>query len=125
MTVRPLQAMGCRSGRADNPDMTASTLRAADLIALHRSSTDGSLELLYQPEIDLQTGAIVAMEGLLRWHHGKSGMMGPREFLDMAENSGEIAPSGRGVPDPGAAGAAGGRGSGNTPRQLFLNVSAS
>src|SRR6478672_9490777 len=117
--------MGCPAPRADNPDMTASTLRAADLIALHRSSTDGSLELLYQPEIDLQTGAIVAMEGLLRWHHGKSGMMGPREFLDMAENSGEIAPIGRWVLDAGAAEAARWQGIGATPRQLFLNVSAS
>jgi EAL domain-containing protein (putative c-di-GMP-specific phosphodiesterase class I) len=117
--------MGKCGPGADNLDMTAPVLRSEDLIALHRSSKDGSLELLYQPEIDLQTGAIVAMEGLLRWHHGKSGLMGPREFLDMAENSGEIAPIGRWVLDAGAAEAARWQGIGSTPRQLFLNVSAS
>jgi EAL domain-containing protein (putative c-di-GMP-specific phosphodiesterase class I) len=105
--------------------MTAPALRSEDLIALHRSSTDGSLELLYQPEIDLQTGAIVAMEGLLRWHHGKSGMMGPREFLDLAEHSGEITPIGRWVLEAGAAEAARWQAIQGPSRQLFLNVSAS
>src|SRR6476469_8071106 len=89
----------CRRTRRTFAAMTALSLRPDGLLALHRCATDGSLELLYQPEIDLQTGAIVAMEGLLRWHHGKSGLMGPREFLDMAENSGEIAPIGRWVLD--------------------------
>ena len=37
--------------------MNASTV---DLASLHRAATDGSLELLYQPEIDLDSGAIVA-----------------------------------------------------------------
>jgi EAL domain-containing protein (putative c-di-GMP-specific phosphodiesterase class I) len=117
--------MGKRVPRADNLDMTAPALRSEDLIALHRSSTDGSLELLYQPEIDLQTGAIVAMEGLLRWHHGKSGMMGPREFLDLAEHSGEITPIGRWVLEAGAAEAARWQAIQGPSRQLFLNVSAS
>jgi EAL domain-containing protein (putative c-di-GMP-specific phosphodiesterase class I) len=117
--------MGIEAARADNLDMTAPALRSEDLIALHRSSTDGSLELLYQPEIDLQTGGIVAMEGLLRWHHGKSGMMGPREFLDLAEHSGEITPIGRWVLEAGAAEAARWQAIPGPSRQLFLNVSAS
>jgi EAL domain-containing protein (putative c-di-GMP-specific phosphodiesterase class I) len=117
--------MGIDAARADNLDMTAPALRSEDLIALHRSSTDGSLELLYQPEIDLQTGAIVAMEGLLRWHHGKTGMMGPREFLDLAEHSGEFSPIGRWVLEAGAAEAARWQTIQGPSRQLFLNVSAS
>src|SRR5438128_7171644 len=98
--------MGCRSRRADNLDMTASSLRAADLIALHRCATDGSLELLYQPEVDLQTGAIVAMEGLLRWHRGDEGMLAPLAFLDLAEDNGDIGPIGSWVLREGAAEAA-------------------
>lgn len=105
--------------------MTASTLRSEDLIALHQCSTDGSLELLYQPEVDLQTGAIVAMEGLLRWHHGDSGVLSPLEFLDLAEHSGEIAPIGAWVLEEGAAEEARWRLMGGPVRQLFLNVSAS
>jgi EAL domain-containing protein (putative c-di-GMP-specific phosphodiesterase class I) len=105
--------------------MTASTLRSEDIIALHRCATDGSLELLYQPEIDLQTGAIVAMEALLRWHHGDSGVMAPLEFLDLAEHSGEIGPISDWVLEEGATEAARWQGMGGGVRQLLLNVSAS
>jgi EAL domain-containing protein (putative c-di-GMP-specific phosphodiesterase class I) len=105
--------------------MTATTLRAEDLVALHTCATDGSLELLYQPEIDLQTGAILAMEGLLRWHYGATGVMAPLEFLDLAEHSGEIAPIGAWVLEAGAAEAARWQRLNGPPRQLFLNVSAS
>ena len=105
--------------------MTALTMRADDLAALHRCATDGSLELLYQPEVDLQTGAIVAMEGLLRWHHGDEGMLAPLAFLDMAEHSGEIGAIGSWVLREGAAEAARWQRLNGTVRQLFLNVSAS
>ncbi len=105
--------------------MTTMTLGADDLAALHRSATDGSLELLYQPEVDLRTGAIVAMEGLLRWHHGADGMLAPPAFLDLAENSGEIGPIGAWVLREGAAEAARWQRLSGPVRQLFLNISAS
>jgi EAL domain-containing protein (putative c-di-GMP-specific phosphodiesterase class I) len=105
--------------------MTALTLRADDIAALQRCATDGSLELLYQPEVDLQTGAIVAMEGLLRWHHGQEGVLAPLAFLDLAEHSGEIGPIGSWVLREGAAEAARWQRIDGPVRQLFLNVSAS
>jgi EAL domain-containing protein (putative c-di-GMP-specific phosphodiesterase class I) len=84
---------------------------------------DGSLELLYQPEIDLQTGAIVAMEGLLRWHHGDLGVLAPPSFLDLAERSGEIGPIGRWVLEEGAREAARWATLPGPQRRLWLNVS--
>jgi EAL domain-containing protein (putative c-di-GMP-specific phosphodiesterase class I) len=105
--------------------MTASTLRASDLVALHQAANDGSLELLYQPEIDLQTGAIVAMEALLRWHHGEGGLRTPAEFLDLAEHSGDMRSISGWVIEEAAAEAARWQGIGGSMRQLFVNVSAS
>jgi EAL domain-containing protein (putative c-di-GMP-specific phosphodiesterase class I) len=105
--------------------MTVTKARSHDLLALHRCTTDGSLELLYQPEVDLQTGAIVAMEGLLRWHHGIHGPMSPPAFLDLAENSGEMTPIGAWVLEAGAAEAASWQRHSGRMQQLFLNVSAS
>ena len=95
-----------------------------DLASLHRASTDGSLELLYQPEIDLDSGAIVAMEGLLRWHHGALGVLGPADFLDLAIRTGEISPIGEWVLRTGAAEVATWLDLRGPRRQLWLNVSA-
>lgn len=97
------------------------TLTTDDLVALHHCCEDGSLELLYQPEIDLRTGALVAMEGLLRWHHGE---LGPLAFLELAEDSGEIGAIGRWVLGEGAAEAARWKALPGPQRRLWLSVSA-
>lgn len=72
------------------PHSAPGTVTLDVLPALHRCASDGSLELRYQPEFELATGAIVAMEGLLRWHHETLGVLAPPAFLDLAEASGEI-----------------------------------
>jgi EAL domain-containing protein (putative c-di-GMP-specific phosphodiesterase class I) len=100
------------------------TTTTADIASLHRATCDGSLELVYQPEIDLDSGAIVAMEGLLRWHHGELGVLGPSDFLDLAIRSGEISPIGEWVLRTGAEEAAAWKKLRGPARQLWLNVSA-
>lgn len=102
----------------------ALTLTSHDLTALHRCSEDGSLELLYQPEVELATGGIVAMEGLLRWHHADLGLLSPPAFLDLAEDSGEMNAIGRWVLRTGAAEAVAWAGLPGPQRRLWLNVSA-
>jgi len=51
-------------------------------------------ELHYQPEIDARSGQLVAAEALVRWHHPTRGMLGPNEFIPMAEETGLILPLG-------------------------------
>jgi diguanylate cyclase (GGDEF)-like protein len=63
--------------------------------ALRHAIERDELQLLYQPEVDLRTGAIVGMEALLRWRHPHLGVLAPAEFLAMAEESGEIATLGQ------------------------------
>src|SRR5439155_517399 len=55
--------------------------------------------LQYQPIIDMQTSAVVAVEALVRWQHPRLGLVFPASFLDLAEETGAILPIGEHVLD--------------------------
>jgi diguanylate cyclase (GGDEF)-like protein/PAS domain S-box-containing protein len=50
----------------------------------------GQLAVWYQPEIDLTTGAMIAVEALLRWHHPSGETYTADRFVDLAEETGLI-----------------------------------
>jgi diguanylate cyclase (GGDEF)-like protein len=51
----------------------------------------------YQPEVDLRTGKVVAVEALVRWNHPTRGMLLPSAFMPVAESSNLAAVLGRKV----------------------------
>jgi diguanylate cyclase (GGDEF)-like protein/PAS domain S-box-containing protein len=53
--------------------------------------------LHYQPVIDLRTRRLVSVEALLRWQHPERGLLGPGDFLDVAEERSLIVPIGEWV----------------------------
>jgi diguanylate cyclase (GGDEF)-like protein len=50
--------------------------------------------LLYQPVVELDSGRLIGVEALLRWHHPDRGVVGPTEFVGELERSGMIRPVG-------------------------------
>ncbi len=65
---------------------------------LRRATAQGDeFELHYQPVMDLRQGRVAGFEALLRWRHPERGLLGPGEFLQIAEESRLIVPIGRWV----------------------------
>ncbi len=116
LSVRVGASIGIANAPADASD-SASLLRCADL-AMYRAKVgplpyetyqheldddgnrlrlvdelreailDGRLEVHYQPQVDLVTGQVSAMEALVRWPHPRLGLIPPLDFIPLAEEAG-------------------------------------
>jgi diguanylate cyclase len=74
--------------------------------AVERQSVEGSLRyalergefvMHYQPKIDFRTGEITGVESLIRWVHPERGLIGPPQFVSIAEDCGLMLPIGKWV----------------------------
>lgn len=71
--------------------------RAGIEIALREALAGREFRLVFQPIIQLSTGATVAAEALLRWHRPGFGVVAPAEFLPVADETSLILPIGEQV----------------------------
>jgi diguanylate cyclase (GGDEF)-like protein len=67
-------------------DSEVDRLRLVD--ELRGALRNEELQLHYQPQIDLSSGSVVAVEALIRWPHPRLGFVPPLSFLPLAEEAG-------------------------------------
>ncbi len=79
-------------------EMHTAALDRLELEAALRHGLDrGELRLEYQPMVALATGEIMAVEALVRWQHPDRGVLQPKAFIPLAEETGLIGELGRQV----------------------------
>jgi diguanylate cyclase len=76
-----------------------SAVQLALVSQLRHAIEHGELVLHYQPKADAHTGAVCGVEALVRWPHPDRGLLGPLEFIPIAEDSGLLQPLTRWVLD--------------------------
>jgi len=59
---------------------------------LRRAIDERELVLYYQPKLELRSGTVSAVEALVRWEHPTRGLVGPHEFIDVAQETSLIRP---------------------------------
>ncbi|HEX6935947.1 MAG TPA: bifunctional diguanylate cyclase/phosphodiesterase [Actinomycetes bacterium] len=67
---------------------TSSPARLALVMDLRTALEQGGITVHVQPKADLATGAVNAVEVLARWDHPLHGVLGPDEFIPLAERAG-------------------------------------
>lgn len=76
--------------------MNEESLERAQLESALRGAADrDELDLHFRPVLDLSRNRVAGAEALIRWFHPFSGVVPPRRFLPLAEDSGQIVPMGQ------------------------------
>jgi diguanylate cyclase (GGDEF)-like protein len=105
------------------PTLSAGMLRRREMqAALEEAVAKSAFELAYQPIVRLADGHITGLEALLRWPHPSLGMLMPGQFIDIAEETGQIIPLGSWVLRQAITSLAQWRGPDPDPRQPFVSV---
>lgn len=80
------------------PEMNQTMVERVHVEAgLRRALEHREFCLFYQPILDIATGIVTSAEALLRWNDPQRGLIGPDQFISIAEETGLIIPLGNWV----------------------------
>jgi diguanylate cyclase (GGDEF)-like protein/PAS domain S-box-containing protein len=91
---------------------------------LRTAIAHGELYLHYQPQLDLSSSRVVAVEALVRWRHPTLGIVPPLKFIPVAEDTGQIEAIGDWVLDEALRQLAQWRRAGHAALRVAVNLSA-
>ncbi len=91
MALYSAKASGRGVFRVFEPDMEAKLRNRLVVVSeLRHAVAENQFELVYQPIVNLRSGRATGFEALLRWRHPERGLIGPADFIPVAEETGLI-----------------------------------
>jgi diguanylate cyclase (GGDEF)-like protein len=115
---------GRNTYRFFDEELNATLRESLHLISSLRAAvTQKEFLLHYQPVLDMESGALVGAEALVRWHHPKIGLVAPGMFIPAAEKSGLIVDIGQWVIEEACRQARQWRDQGAAPITMAVNLS--
>ena len=124
MAMYDAKAKGKNTYQYYREHMNVAAVRRLSLeTALRRALEREEFEVYFQPELELASGRIVAVEALIRWRHPEDGLVLPGQFITVAEETGLIVPIGQWVLTAACRQAAAWRDAGLAGLTVAVNVS--
>ncbi len=100
LALQQAKRMGGNSMRFFSEDVHVISVEQVNLeSALRKAIFRDEFVVYYQPKVCLATGLIVGVEALVRWMHPSMGLLGPGQFIPLAEEAGLISAIGEIVLD--------------------------
>jgi two-component system, chemotaxis family, CheB/CheR fusion protein len=90
---------------------------------LRQALANDGFYLVYQPQVDMESGRLTALEALLRWKHPERGLVMPDKFIPLAEETGLIGAIGEWVLDAVCRQIVAWRAAGLVPPRVAINLS--
>ncbi len=87
-------AGGARVVLFDEVTRERALARLHDENALRKALERAEFRVFFQPEVSIDGERIIGLEALVRWEHPERGLLGPGEFISLAEETGLIVPLG-------------------------------
>jgi EAL domain-containing protein (putative c-di-GMP-specific phosphodiesterase class I) len=90
---------------------------------LRRAVASKEFEVYYQPKVNVGDGRIVGMEALVRWNHPEKGLLLPRDFVAVAEDTGLMTAIGKWIIEHACARSRAWLEAGYPPLRVGINIS--
>lgn len=86
-----VKSSGKNGYRFYSAEMSQSAMERFNMeLQLRRALERNQFEMVYQPQVSLQTGKIIGAEALVRWQHPELGTVSPAKFIPLAEETGLV-----------------------------------